>query len=59
MLFQNNEIITVEKGLADTCNNHYINIIEKCSKVKPVNINKLSKISDNDAPAKFYKFYKN
>ena len=38
MLIQNNEIITEEKDLAGTFNKHYINLVEKSSGIKPVNV---------------------
>ena len=38
MLIQNDEIITKEKDLTETFNKHYINIVEKSSGIKPVNV---------------------
>ena len=48
MLFQNDEIITEEKDLAETFNKQYINIVEKSSGIKPVNVAMNHNICDND-----------
>ena len=34
--------------MEDTFNNHYINLVEKSSKMKPVNVAILNGLSDND-----------
>ena len=38
MLTHNDEIITEERDLAETFNKHYINIVEKSSGIKLVNV---------------------
>ena len=38
MLIQNDEIITEEKDLVEIFKKHYINIVEKSSGIKPVNV---------------------
>ena len=43
MLIQNDE-----KDLAETFNKHYINIVEKSSGIKPVNVAMMHNICDND-----------
>ena len=48
MLFQNDEMITEEKDLAETFNKQYINIVEKSSGIKPVNVAMNHNICDND-----------
>ena len=48
MLIRNDEIITEEKDLAETFNKHYINIVEKSSGIKPVNVAMMHNICDND-----------
>ena len=48
MLIQNGEIITEEKDLVEIFNKHYINIVEKSSGIKPVNVAMIHNISDND-----------
>ena len=48
MLFQNDEIITEEKDLAETFNKQYINIVEKSRGIKPVNVAINDNICDND-----------
>ena len=47
MLIQNDEIIT-EVTLVEIFNKHYINIVEKSSGIKPVNIAMMHNICDND-----------
>ena len=49
MLIQNDEIITEEKDLVETFNKHYVNIIEKSSGIKPVNVAMRHNNCDNDA----------
>ena len=44
MLIQNDE----RKSLVETFNKHYINIVEKSSEMKPVNIAVMYNIYDND-----------
>ena len=48
MLIQNDEIITEENGLVKTLDKHYINIVEKSSGIKPLNVAMMHNISDND-----------
>ena len=48
MLIQNDEIITEEKDLVETFKQHYINIVEKSSGIKPVNVAMTHNICDND-----------
>ena len=48
MLIQNDEIITEEKDLVEIFNKHYINIVEKSSGIKPVNVAMMHNICDND-----------
>ena len=48
MLIQNNEIITEEKYLVEIFNKYYINIVEKSSGIKPVNIAMMHNICDNN-----------
>ena len=48
MLIQNDEKITEVKDLAETFNKHYINIVEKSSGIKPVNVAIMHNICDND-----------
>ena len=48
MLTHNDEIITEEKDLAETFNKHYINIVEKSSGIKLVNVAMIHNICDND-----------
>ena len=48
MLIQNDEIITDGKELVETFNKHYINIVEKSSRIKPVNVAMMHNICDND-----------
>ena len=47
MLIQNDEIIT-EVTLVEIFNKHYINIVEKSSGIKPVNVAMMHNICDND-----------
>ena len=48
MLIENDEIITEEKDLVEIFNEHYINIVEKSSGIKPVNVTMMHNIFDND-----------
>ena len=48
LLIQNNEIITEEKDLAETFNKHYINIVKKPSRIKPVNVAIIHNLRGND-----------
>ena len=48
LLIQNNEIITEEKDLAETFNKHYINIVKKPSRIKPVNVAIIHNLCGND-----------
>ena len=48
MLIQNGEIMTEEKDLAETFCKHYINIAEKFSGIKPVNVAMMHNINHND-----------
>ena len=52
MLIQNDEIITEEKDLVKTFNKHYINIVEKSSGIKLVNVAMMHNICDNDTDIK-------
>ena len=47
-LIQNDEIITEEKDLLETFNKHYINIVERSSGIKPVDVTMMHNICDND-----------
>ena len=47
MPIQSYEIIE-EKDLAENFNKHYINIVEKSSGIKPVNVAMMHNICDND-----------
>ena len=47
-LIQNDEIITEEKDLLETFNKHYINIVERSSGIKPVDVAMMHNICDND-----------
>ena len=47
-LIQNGEIITEEKNLVETFNNHYINIVERSSGIKPVDVAMMHNMCDND-----------
>ena len=49
MLIQNDEIITEENDLVEIFNKHYINIVERSSRIKPVNVAMMHNICDNDA----------
>ena len=48
MLIQNDEIITEEKDLVEIFSKHYINIAEKSSGIKPVNVAMMHNIYHND-----------
>ena len=48
MLIQNGEIMNEEKDLAETFYKHYINIAEKFSGIKPVNVAIMHNINHND-----------
>ena len=48
MLIQNGEIMNEEKDLAETFYKHYINIAEKSSGIKPVNVAMMHNINHND-----------
>ena len=48
MLIQNGEIMTEEKDLAETFYKYYINIAEKSSGIKPVNVAMMHNIYHND-----------
>ena len=48
LLIQNDEIITEEKELVENFSKHYINIVEKSSGIKPVNVAMMHNICDND-----------
>ena len=48
MLIQNDEIITEEQDLVETFNKHYVNIVEKSSGTKPVNVAMRHNKCDND-----------
>ena len=49
MLIQSDEIITEENDLVEIFNKHYINIVERSSRIKPVNVAMMHNICDNDA----------
>ena len=49
MLIQNDKIITEEKDLVETFNKHYVNIVEKSSGIKPVNVAMRHNKCDNNA----------
>ena len=48
MLIQSDEIITEEKDLGETFNKHYVDIVEKSSEIKPINVAMMHNIWDND-----------
>ena len=55
-----NEIITTDKKLSETFNNHYINIIEKVTGSKPdTNLDKFSNVDTRSAISKIKELYAN